>query len=289
VDELRRWSVEEGPPPLPPARTRITHLYRPYLNSTLWERCRSYLRSREDQRGRRSEERLHALWGTLQWQDEMRRLLVGGVLPDQSLARSLTELVQRTVHEAVAPVGVEFPNPARSQLIRNLATEYNIEHLLWRDESQAARKPHPLSARSNGHQNGAAGGFNVQSALHRYLESTLNNSKPAANYDVVDHMAIRGIPVDLAAVSGHADSDLTQAVLQDARVARLLTDDPFRITLVRTVHGLALGDLEGMRHYRSELYRLTPEQRALITLADDASGALYGAQPAQPYREPMWA
>ena len=51
---------------------------------------------------------------------------------------------------------------------------------------------------------------------------------------------------------------------------RLLpTENPFTIIFVRTVHGLALDDLDSMRRYRQEMRYLPEEHRALVCLSAD--------------------
>lgn len=282
IDDLQTWSVAEGPPPLPPAESVSTHLTRPHLSEDLWERCRAYLRGQQDTQGRHSAERLQELWGTLQWRQTLEQLLVTPPA-EQPLARSLQELVRETVQRAVAPVGVGSLNPARAELVRKLAGEQNIEHLLWRNAS-LAHQHHPLVRRSGN----SRVPVRTKGAIHRYLEFLWSNAKPSANYDVADRLATHGIHVDFAAVSGDADSDLTQMVLQDFRVARLLTNDPFRITFVRTVHGLNLDDLESVHHYRAELSRLSSEEEAQILLMNEDEGDIYDADAENVSLQQMW-
>jgi hypothetical protein len=99
------------------------------------------------------------------------------------------------------------------------------------------------------------------------VEAAWHRAKPTANYDVADRLAVYGVTVDFAAVSGNADSDLTRSMLEEFNIRLLPTENPFTILFVRTVHGLALDDLDCIRRYRREVEMLTPGQRDLLMLA----------------------
>lgn len=259
-EELREWSVSAGVPPLPPEGAVSSHLYRPHLNRKMWERCQSFLRSRRDPKGQRGEERLREIWASLPRRRRLAALLAGESAEAQPLEEALFDYFRDSVRSAVSSLNEAAGNSARPALIRMLARQYNLEHLLWRDALPAP---------------GAASGFDAgqkfstdPATVLRYLDGIWNSAKPAANYDVSEQLASHGLPVEFAAVSGRADSDLTEVVLQELRVARLLTGDPFQITFVRTVHGLELRDLGSVLRYREEMNRLSAGQRALLLLDD---------------------
>jgi hypothetical protein len=113
----------------------------------------------------------------------------------------------------------------------------------------------------------------------RYVEAAWNRAKPTANYDVADRLAVYGITVDFAAASGNADTDLTRSLLEEFGVRLLPTENPFTIIFVRTVHGLALDDLDSIRRYREELEYLPSEQRTLVSLVDNLRFYMAGGRP----------
>lgn len=261
LDALNLWSVAEGVPPVPPEGAVATHLYRYQLDEELWERCRSYLGSLQDRQGRHSSERFQDIWGSLAWKRRLGQILTG-LQEGRSLPEGLEEVVRETAHEAVSTLSTEAYNPIRAELIRRLAGHYNLEHLLWRAEESPG--DYPLFGAGDSSTN----------RLQRHLEFLWSNAKPSANYEVSDRLATHGITVDLAAVSGDPESDMTEMTLQDFRVARLVTGDPFQITFVRTVHGLKLEDMESSHRYREELHRLDERAWAQIALSPDRT--LYG-------------
>ncbi|MCL4834477.1 MAG: hypothetical protein KJZ86_18675 [Caldilineaceae bacterium] len=258
---LESWSIAEGPPPVPPAGVRASHLYRAHMNPKLWERCQGYLRSRQDREGRRSEERLAGLWAAPGWRRRITQLMAGSV-DDDSLAQSLSTRIRELVQQAVTTTSTPNERSVRSLLVGRLAEEYNLEHLLWRDGSD--------------YQSGVQKDRSIQSTVYRYLESLWSNAKPAANYDVSDRLAAHGITVDFAAVSGSPQSDLTESILRDFRVVGLPNGDPFQVTFVRTVHGLSLADLGSVQRYRQELARLGANGRRQVLLTENGAAAVYG-------------
>lgn len=262
IAALESWSIAEGPPPLPPAGVRVSHLYRAHMNARLWERCQGYLRSRQDQEGRRSEERLTGLWAAPPWRRRLAQMLAAPQ-DGAALAETLTTSIQDLVQQAVATRSDPNERSVRSLLLGRLAEEYNLEHLLWRDGAASEIAPVPGGDRS------------LQTAIYRYLESLWSNAKPAANYDVSDRLASHGITVDFAAVSGSPQSDLTESILRDFRVAGLPSGDPFQVTFVRTVHGLSLTDLGSVQRYRQELARLGSNGRRQVMLTEQGADELY--------------
>ncbi len=287
---LQDWSVSEALPPLPPAEVTSTHLYRPHLNSALWERCQAFMRSRQDAEGRHGEGRLREIWTSPQRRDRLAALFTGQHDNTQrgegqrGLAQSLAAYVRRSAQDAVAAAPTETPEQAagggrafhedenlaaRREFVRTLARDYNLEHLLWRD----------IASSEDFTSFSPEGTFTpVSAATLRYLEEMWSVAKPAANYDVSDRLAAYGLPVEFAAVSGDPDSDLTEGVMQSLRIPRLLTGDPFQITFVRTLHGLELNDLGSMARYMAELGRLNPAARQQVLLADAIDAELYNQQ-----------
>lgn len=274
VETLQQWSIEQGPPPIPPPGIRISHLCRPHVDQELWERCRTYLRGQLDSQGRHSEDRLQELWGDLPWREKLQMVLNPEDGFPESFAESLIDLVQGTVRQAVAPIGVAMPTRTRAELLRKLAQEYNIEHLLWRRDLHGPRSRHSLLRKLNGRSNSLE---TMQIQIHRYLELLWGTAKPSANFEVADQMVAYGIPVDFASVPGTPDSDLTRDVLRDFRVAKLNSNNPFAITFVRTLHGFSLGDLESSRRYQAEFDDLSEDERAMIALIDDSRTPVYNA------------
>lgn len=287
---LQEWSVSEALPPLPPEGVTSTHLYSPHLNSALWERCQTFMRSRLDAEGRHGEGRLREIWTSPQRRDQLAALFTGQHDDAQrgdgqrGLAQSLAAYIRRSTQDAVAAGPTETPNQAadserffhedenlaaRREFVRTLARDYNLEHLLWRDNASSE----DFTSFS------PEGTFTPVSAeTLRYLESMWSVAKPAANYDVSDRLAAYGLPVEFAAVSGDPDSDLTEGVMQSLRIPRLLTGDPFQITFVRTLHGLELNDLGSMARYMAELGRMNQAARQQVLLADAINAELYNQQ-----------
>ncbi len=272
---LESWSIAEGPPPLPPAGVRTSHLYRAQMNPRLWERCQGYLRSRQDRDGRRSEERLAGLWAAPAWRRRLADLLAAPQ-DDTSLAQTLTTQVRELVQQAVTTTSTPNERSVRSLLVGRLAHEYNLEHLLWRDGSDYQSDLQKGADRS------------LQSTVYRYLESLWSNAKPAANYDVADRLAAHGITVDFAAVSGSPQSDLTESILRDFRVVGLPNGDPFQVTFVRTVHGLSLADLGSVQRYGQELARLGSNGRRQVMLTENGVAELYGVREEARQAQGTW-
>lgn len=269
MDELHDLSTPPEMPAAPPPGIYQTHLFVPYFNQRLWDRCLEYLRTRLDTHGQRSEERLDSLWGEAAWRRQMERILRTAPMaadrtPHSSQAHTIAEFIRQTVRESVAPISIQEPNPVRSNLIRALTEEFGIEQLLWRgatDERDIQRQ-----LRAMGVIDAWEDDDELQWTDRRYVEAAWNRAKPTANYDVADRLAVYGVTVDFAAASGAADSDLTRALLDEFGVRLLPTENPFTIIFVRTVHGLALIDLDCIARYRQELRYLPDEQRSLVCL-----------------------
>ena len=303
---LQEWSVSEALPPLPPQNAISSHLYRPHLNPTLWERCQAFTRSRQDAEGRRGEGRLHEIWTSGAARERLASLLSSPSATAQTdadgsdeagqsddsqrtpnhsgFAHALAAYIRESVQEAVTDRPTAIPehaadggrvlpeseaDSARREFVRSLAQECNLEHLLWRDM--------PSSEEFTSFS--PEGEFApVSTETMRYLESMWEVAKPSANYDVSDRLAAYGLPVEFAAVSGDPDSDLTEGVMHSLRIPRLLTGNAFQITFVRTLHGLELNDLGSMSRYLAELGRLTPAARQRILLADAVNAEMYNQQ-----------
>lgn len=257
-EELHSLAAPPVMPVAPPPDVRPTHLYQPYLSRQLWEDCLTYLRGQQDERGDSNEVRLDNLWGDEAWRRDVARIMrsaaAGGreerARPNQP--RTLAELIRRTVRRSVAPVSLGRAEPARAELIRTLAKEYTIEHMLWRsrEEEEALQQQLRVLEAAPGR---AALTANVQAFPRRYyIENAWNRAKPTANYDVSDRLAVYGVAVDFVSASGAADTDLSRTLLQEYSLALLPSQAPFSITFVRTVHGLGLDDLGCMQRYRTE-------------------------------------
>jgi hypothetical protein len=282
--ELNALSTPPAIPVVPPPGVPPITLYQPHLSHALWTRCLEYLRTQQDTQGQRSEERLGRMWGTAAWRDEMKRILSGSApVSGQSPARTIAQFIRNTVRQSVAPVSIEQLNPegnqVRADLIRSLAKEFSIEHLLWRNTEAEAELARRLRALERGNRSARPEGTrpDAKEALphRRYVENAWSRAKPAGNYDVADHLAVHGTTVDFAVAAGDASSDLTRSLLDEFNLTLLPTDNPFSISFVRTVHGLGLDDLDATQRYRSELEYLSPEERALVLLIDDPDDTFY--------------
>ena len=274
MDELRELSTPPEMPAVPPAGIVQTHLYVPYFNQNLWDRCLAYLRTHLDAHGQRSEERLDTLWGQAQWRRRIERIL-RTVPADGAVPRAIAEFIRHTVHESVAPVSLQEPSPIRAELLRALADEFGIEQLLWRSAADAQDINRRLRAMGILDASTETGQEQAPWTDRRYVESAWNRAKPAANYDVADRLAVYGVTVDFAAASGSAGSELSRALLDEFNISLLPTENPFTILFVRTVHGLALDDLDSMRRYRQEMRYLPAEHRALLCLDVGREETLY--------------
>ncbi|NJN82651.1 MAG: hypothetical protein HC802_10525 [Caldilineaceae bacterium] len=141
IDELRELSTPPNLPAVPPNDIAPSHLYVSHLNQALWDRCHDYLRAQQDAFGERSEDRLDDLWGQAEWREQMLELcsrILRGVPtstrlgPDQQVVHTLAQFIRHTVRQSIAPVSIQTQNPLRTHLIRALAQEFSIEHMLWR-------------------------------------------------------------------------------------------------------------------------------------------------------------
>lgn len=269
IDELQALSTPPDMPSVPPPDLPHNYLYTPHWNQKLWDRCLSYLRKHLDTQGHRSEDRLDKLWGTAKWRTQMQRVLRAAPTPasaGRAQARPIAEFIRQTVRESVAPVTLQEANPMRENLIRALASEFSIEHLLWRGAAEAEDLERRLRALELGLAETRPLTKVEAVTNRRYVEAAWNRAKPTGNYDVADRLAVYGVTVDFAAASGKAESDLTRALLDEFAITLLPTENPFTILFVRTVHGLALDDLDCIRRYRAEHRGLAPDERVLIHL-----------------------
>lgn len=181
-----------------------------------------------------------------------------------ALAETLTATasVQDLVQQAVATQSTPSERSVRSLLVGRLAEEYNLEHLLWRDGPASGNRPthrwgsitsRPLSIAI----------WNLCGATHPQPTTTCPTGWPPTH----------GITVDFAAVSGSPQSDLTESILRDFRVAGLPSGDPFQITFGQ-VHGLSLTDLGSVQRYRQELGRLGSNGARQVMLTEVGSSEL---------------
>lgn len=251
-------------------------IYQPHLNQQLWQRCLAYLRMQLDAQGQRSEERLERIWGTPAWFGEMRRILSSNAPgKGQSQARTIAQFIRDTVRKSVAPVNIEQTNPVRDELVRGLAQEFSIEHLLWRGAVEERDFNRRLRMLELGMLSTTPTEKNEGAPVRRYVEHVWHRAKPTANYEVTDRLAIHGMTVEFVAASGNVTSELTRALLDEFNLTLLPTNNPFTLLFVRSVHGLALGDLESVRRYQAELTYLSAAERRLVLLTDLFTDSVY--------------
>ncbi|MBX3013511.1 MAG: hypothetical protein KF832_18470 [Caldilineaceae bacterium] len=274
--ELSTLSTPPTIPAAPPPGVPLMPIYHPHLNEQLWKRCMAYLRTQLDTQGQRSEERLERMWGTPKWFNDMRRILSSSASgKGLSQARTIAQFIRDTVRESVAPVNIEQTNPVRAELVRGLAKEFSIEHLLWRgalEEQEFNRRlrmlelgllPVTPTEKSEG------------APVRRYVEHVWHRAKPTANYEVSNRLAVYGMTVEFVAAPGDAGSELTRTLLDDFNMTLLPTNNPFTILFVRSLHGLALGDLESMRRYQTELSYLSKAEQKLVLINDFFTDSVY--------------
>ncbi len=269
IEELQQLSTPPEVPVISPSDLMQSYIYVPHWNQPLWDRCLSYLRKHLATVGQRSEDRLDKLWGTAKWRTQMQRALRAVPMnagTSRAQARPIAEFIRQTVRESVAPVTLQEDNPMRDNLIRALANEFSIEHLLWRGAADAEDLERRLRALELGLPESRPMTKAEATTNRRYVEAAWNRAKPTGNYDVADRLAVYGITIDFAAASGKVDSDLTRTLLDEFGVNLLPTENPFTIIFVRTVHGLQLDDLDCIRRYRAEHRGLAPDERVLIHL-----------------------
>ncbi|MEZ4863509.1 MAG: hypothetical protein R3C14_19475 [Caldilineaceae bacterium] len=276
ASELTTLSTPPSIPVVPPPGVPLMPLYQPHLNQALWDRCLAYLRAQQDTQGRRSEERLERIWGVAQWHSEMKRILSSAKRQEgQSQARTIAQFIRDTVRESVAPVNLEQTNAVRAELIRELAQEFSIEHLLWRGALEEQEFNRRLRMIELGLLSTTPQEKNDGAPVRRYVEHVWHRAKPTANYEVSDRLAVYGMSVEFVAASGDPASELTRTLLDEFNLTLLPTGNPFTILFVRSVHGLGLGDLESVRRYQTELGYLSAAERRLVLLDDTLHESLY--------------
>jgi len=274
--ELSTLSTPPTIPAVPPPGVPLMAIYQPHLNQQLWQRCLAYLRMQLDAQGQRSEERLERIWGTPAWFGEMRRILSSNAPgKGQSQARTIAQFIRDTVRKSVAPVNIEQTNPVRDELVRGLAQEFSIEHLLWRGAVEERDFNRRLRMLELGMLSTTPTEKNEGAPVRRYVEHVWHRAKPTANYEVTDRLAIHGMTVEFVAASGNVTSELTRALLDEFNLTLLPTNNPFTLLFVRSVHGLALGDLESVRRYQAELTYLSAAERRLVLLTDLFTDSVY--------------
>jgi hypothetical protein len=269
IEELQTLSTPPEMPIISPGDLPQSYIYAAHWNQPLWDRCLGYLRKHLETQGQRSEDRLDKLWGTAKWRTQMQRALravPANAGTSRAQARPIAEFIRQTVRESVAPVTLQEDNPMRDNLIRALANEFSIEHLLWRGAADAEDLERRLRALELGLPESRPMTKVEAMTNRRYIEAAWHRAKPTGNYDVADRLAVYGITVDFTAASGKTDSDLTRALLDEFGVTLLATENPFTIIFMRTVHGLQLDDLDCIRRYRAEHRGLAPDERVLIHL-----------------------
>ncbi len=261
-------------PAVPPAGIVQTHLYVPYFNQNLWDCCSAYLRTLPRRyRQRRGTPRQPAGAGPVA---AAHRAHLAHRPADGAVLRAIAEFIRYTVHESASRAGL-LQDPVLSAGAKQApeAGEFGIEQLLWRSAVDAQDINRRL--RAMGILDASTETVQEQAPWtdRRYVESAWNRAKPAANYDVADRLAVYGVAVDFAAASGSAGSELSRALLDEFNISLLPTENPFTILFVRTVHGLALDDLDSMRRYRQEMRYLPAEHRALLCLDVGREETLY--------------
>lgn len=288
---LRAWSemladarhelhALSSPPshPLAVPELAAQNLYADHPSDELIDFCAGYLRERQDQHGRRTEDRLDVLWGETQWRADMREILRGVAGSTRPInvrrAQTIADYIRKTVRESVAPASLERFTLPRAELIRELAGRFSIEHQLWRNRTDRLSMEQQLQAMATGLTVATSTQADLRE-LRRYMDTTWNRAKPAANYDVSDRLAVYAITIDFMAASGALDSDMARAVNGEFNLTLLPTQDPFSIFFVRTVHGIGRHDLDSMRRYRSEFLGLTADERALVALVDEQGADIY--------------
>ncbi|MEZ4620410.1 MAG: hypothetical protein R2867_33570 [Caldilineaceae bacterium] len=208
--ELAELSAPAALPTIPPPGVPLQPIYQPHLNEQLWNRCLTYLRSQQDQQGRRSEERLERMWGTQKWQNEMRRILSNSTsIEGQSQARTIAQFIRDTVRQSVASVNLNETDTVRQDLIRKLSDEFSIEHLLWRGAIEEEEFNRRLRMLELGMLSVTPQERREGTPVRRYVEHVWHRAKPTGNYDVSDRLAIYGMTVEFVAASGDATSELT--------------------------------------------------------------------------------
>lgn len=289
ASELVGLSTPTALPTVPPPGIPLQAVYQPHLSEELWTRCLTYLRSQQDTHGQRSEERLGRIWGTPKWQNEMRRILSNNSpIEGQSQARTIAQFIRTTVRQSVAPVNLDETDTIRRALIRQLAGEFSIEHLLWRGVMEEEEFNRRLRMLELGMLPVTPQEKRAGSPVRRYIEHVWHRAKPTGNYDVSDRLAIYGMTVEFVAASGDATSELTRTLLDEFNLTLLPTGDPFTILFLRSLHGLGLGDIDAMRRYQEELAYLSPPERQLILLSDALWAGVYQMQlDPTPRRDPL--
>lgn len=289
--ELSTLSTPPTVPAAPPPGVPLMAIYQPHLNEQLWQRCLAYLRTQLDTQGQRSEERLERMWGTPKWFNEMRRILSSSAPgKGQSQARTIAQFIRDTVRESVAPVNIEQTNPVRAELVRGLAKEFSIEHLLWRGAQEEQEFNRRLRMLELGMLPVTPMEKPEGAPVRRYVEHVWHRAKPTANYEVSNRLAVYGMTVEFVAAPGDPTSELTRTLLDDFNMTLLPTNNPFTLLFVRSIHGLALGDLESMRRYQTELSYLSKAERKLILLADFFTESVYARELyASPKKDPRAA
>lgn len=289
--ELSTLGTPPTVPSAPPPGVPLMAIYQPHLNEQLWQRCLAYLRTQLDTQGQRSEERLERMWGTPKWFNEMRRILSSSAPgKGQSQARTIAQFIRDTVRESVAPVNIEQTNPVRAELVRGLAKEFSIEHLLWRGAQEEQEFNRRLRMLELGMLPVTPMEKPEGAPVRRYVEHVWHRAKPTANYEVSNRLAVYGMTVEFVAAPGDPASELTRTLLDDFNMTLLPTNNPFTLLFVRSIHGLALGDLESMRRYQTELSYLSKAERKLILLADFFTESVYARELyASPKKDPRAA
>ncbi len=289
ASELATLSTPTALPTIPPPGVPLLPIYQPQLNEELWRRCLTYLRGQQDQQGERSEERLGRMWGTQQWQNEMRRILSNSTpVEGQSRARTVAQFIRDTVRQSVAPVNLQATDTVRQQLIRKLTSEFSIEHMLWRGAEEEEAFKRRLRMLELGTLSVTPQVQRDGTPVRRYVEHVWHRAKPTGNYDVSDRLAIYGMTVEFVAASGNTTSELTRTLLDEFNLTLLPTGDPFTILFLRSIHGLGLGDIDAVRRYQEELDYLSPAERQLILLSNELWESVYRMPlEATPRRDPL--
>jgi hypothetical protein len=182
--ELSTLSSTPTIPTIPPPGVPLMPIYHPHLNEQLWQRCLAYLRTQLDTQGQHSEERLESLWGMPQWVNELRRILSARPGKGQSQARTVAQFIRDTVRESVAPVNIEQTTPVRAELVRGLAHEFSIEHLLWRGAIEEQEFNRRLRMLELGLLPVTPMEKPEGPPVRRYVEHVWHRAKPTANYEV---------------------------------------------------------------------------------------------------------
>ncbi len=256
IDELSRWSRERQATAMCRLPGNVVHLRTPHPDDQIWQEVLGHIRAESGQ-GQHTRERFRELWrasgrALWDWQEEGNEL---ALRVRAALARPAGEggagRALADIYRAYAARASEYLYPGNRllgghpDLVQRMAAGCRIERVVL--------------------QKIAAGESSSSYSQAAYVEDLCTRAKPSANYEIMHTLSSEALEVAFGVSPSGSNSELQRA-FEQRNVPLLPSQDPFSLSLVRTVNRLVLQELSLYERCSREFWRLHRDDRRLLTL-----------------------